>query len=455
MAGQVFYIYDLKTIRRLFLAIKSNDRWNFGYPGWSKLTSVRIPNTVLEKMLGLFAFLRFFELDVRRSSPCHFIFSSLDYLRIRFILRGIPPTSVSIIISYLNLMIATRRVVRLYKMRNILRWSKLVGAMSSMVVFPTFVHTLAFPSALAEMRKSSFVARTPQVSMSARSSSEAETIDSSDCQWSDILPHEQGSHNSAKVVVPSEVSSYDPFLSENIANLFQSTVLACKESGKSSMWVHVPMTRSSVIEKGKLFELGFRFHHAEDSVSVLNLWLKDSESKVPNFSTHNVGVGAFVVNSRNEVLCVRELRKNYMPWKTPTGLSELGEPIEEAAIREVLEETGIRTTFHSVLGFRQTHGMAHGRSDMYFVCRLDPVEEKDEEGNVIIPEPCAQECEIESAEWIPFEDYKRMVDGRDGQQGHPMMSHVVQAYESGWLIEKTVVQSVVPGRKLNAVFFPR
>lgn len=332
---------------------------------------------------------------------------------------------------------------------------QLVGVISSLVKFPAFVHTFALPSTLREVRRSASLVKTPHCTMSSRASSEAETADVRESQWGDILPYETGSHNSAKVIVPTEVPSDDPFLSEDIANLFQSTVVACKLNGKSSMWIHVPMSRSSVIEAGKLFELGFRFHHAVDDVSVLNLWLSDSESKVPNFSTHNVGVGAFVVNSRNDVLCVRELRKNYMPWKTPTGISDLGESIQDAAIREVFEETGIRTTFHSVLGFRQTHGMAHGRSDLYFVCQLDPIEEQDENGNAIIPEPCAQACEIETAEWVPFEEYKRMVDGEGGQQGHPMMSHIVHAYETGRSIEKKVVNSVVPGRKPNDVFFPR
>lgn len=340
-------------------------------------------------------------------------------------------------------------------MRSLHRWKNVIGAMSSMVIFPRYVHTFAFHSALAESRKCSFTLRTHRVAMTAQFSSETESIDSCGSEWTDILPCEPGSHNSAKIVVPSEAYNEDPFLSDNVADLFQSTVLACKESGKSSIWVYVPMARSCVIEKGKLFDLGFRYHHAMDDVCALNLWLKNSESKVPSFSTHNVGVGAFVVNSRNEVLCVRELRKNYMPWKTPTGLSDLGEHIEEAAIREVLEETGIRTRFHSVLGFRQTHGMAHGRSDMYFVCRLDPIEESDEEGNPIIPEPCAQECEIETAEWIPFEEYKRMVMGENGEKGHPMMAHVVHAYESGRMIEKMEVESVVPGRDPNSIFLPR
>ena len=94
------------------------------------------------------------------------------------------------------------------------------------------------------------------------------------------------------------------------------------------------MERASLIQDMK--EFGLRFHHAFDETAVLSIWLlQDSESKIPEFATHNVGVGAVVVNSRDEILLVRELRKNYTPWKTPTGLTELGEQLDEAATREV------------------------------------------------------------------------------------------------------------------------
>ena len=159
-----------------------------------------------------------------------------------------------------------------------------------------------------------------------------------------------------------------------------------------------------------------------------------------------------VINSKNEILCVRELRKNYLPWKTPTGLTELGESLDEAAIREVKEETGIPTTFHSLLSFRQTHGLAHGRSDMFFVCRLDPVETVDDAGKKVIPQPVAQECEIESAAWVPYKEYRDMV--MHPEHGHPMMQHVLRVLEARHKIEKTVVGSVVPGRKPNDVYFP-
>lgn len=173
---------------------------------------------------------------------------------------------------------------------------------------------------------------------------------------------------------------------------------------------------------------------------------------MPEFATHNVGVGAVVVNSRDEILCVRELRKNYMPWKTPTGMANLGEQIDEAAVREVFEETCIRTKFHSILSFRHTHGVAHGRSDLFFVCRLDPIEELDKDGNLVIPSPTAQACEIESADWIPLTEYRAMINNKD--HGHPMMQHVIALYDAGKHIEKKMVKSVIPGRRHNAMYYP-
>ena len=58
---------------------------------------------------------------------------------------------------------------------------------------------------------------------------------------------------------------------------------------RSSVWLEVPISRSSVISEAAKF--GFRFHHAEGSSSVLCLWLrKNMQSKIPLFASHQVGV---------------------------------------------------------------------------------------------------------------------------------------------------------------------
>lgn len=57
-------------------------------------------------------------------------------------------------------------------------------------------------------------------------------------------------------------------------------------------------------------------------------------------------------------------------WKLPTGLLTLGEDIPAGAAREVFEETGIKTTFETVLAIRQSHRHLFDRSDLFFVCAM-------------------------------------------------------------------------------------
>lgn len=60
--------------------------------------------------------------------------------------------------------------------------------------------------------------------------------------------------------------------------------------------------------------IGFRLHHSEPEYAVLNHWLKPgTESKVPPFATHLVGVAGFVVNKEKEVLLVKEGSKVRFP----------------------------------------------------------------------------------------------------------------------------------------------
>ena len=154
-----------------------------------------------------------------------------------------------------------------------------------------------------------------------------------------------------------------------------------------------------------------------------------------------------MVNSKNEILCVRELRKNYLKWKIPGGLSELGEHLDQAAIREVREETGILTKFDSVLAVRHTHGLQFNRSDLYFICRLSPIEIEDSTGDVIIPEPVPQEGEIAAASWVQMDEYRDMVE-----KDHPTMRHILKLYDGMAEIERTVHKSVVPGRDPSPIY---
>lgn len=259
-----------------------------------------------------------------------------------------------------------------------------------------------------------------------------------------LLPLQDASHNSVKVVITPDFSR------ANFRERLSRTLDSCRSQSKTSLWIEVDMSCASLIEE--MQEFGFIYHHAQGTTASLNVWLDASTTnKIPEFATHHVGVGALVVNSNNAILLVRELRNNLRPWKLPGGLSDLEEDLPVAACREVLEETGIECTFKSIVSFRHSHGLSHGRSDLYFVCRLEPVEEVDDGGNVVIPEPIPCQEEIEAAAWVPMEEYRAMIHGKDG---HPMMQHVMKLYDQDHDIQQTVIQSIVPGRKPSPIYHP-
>jgi len=273
-------------------------------------------------------------------------------------------------------------------------------------------------------------------------------------QRKELLSYIASPHNSATIIIPTDDEDGDStFRQEEFSSLLVNTVRNLRELEKSSVWVEVPMSKAGLIEDIEALDLGFEFHHAEGKTVKLNAWLReDIVSKVPEYATHHVGVGAVVINSRDEILCIRELRKNYHPWKIPTGLAELGESIHDAAEREVLEETGITATCQDILSFRHTHAMANGRSDLFFICRLIPKE--DDNGNVKTPIP--QACEIAEAKWLPLSDYRDMVDGyTEESNGHPVMTFVMNhIFDEGMRISMKEVNSVVPGRRPTPLYFP-
>jgi 8-oxo-dGTP pyrophosphatase MutT (NUDIX family) len=82
-------------------------------------------------------------------------------------------------------------------------------------------------------------------------------------------------------------------------------------------------------------------------------------------------------------------------YKLPGGALHPGEHIAAAVTREIREETGVETRFRSLVCFRHWHGYRDGKSDIYFVCRLDPL------SRVLT----RQDNEIEECRWMPVDEY--------------------------------------------------
>lgn len=171
-----------------------------------------------------------------------------------------------------------------------------------------------------------------------------------------------------------------------------------KKRGVRGAWLRVP--KALVALAAPAVRLGFDFHHAQAGYVMLTNWLPGGQSSLPAYPHHQFGVGGMVLDkSGSRVLCIQERAgmtagmKDF--WKLPGGLVDPQEDLCDAAVREVLEETGVKTVFDCVATIRETHSGPFGCTDLYAVCvlRLDDSYADD------VPEPKPQEKEIAAAEW--------------------------------------------------------
>lgn len=113
--------------------------------------------------------------------------------------------------------------------------------------------------------------------------------------------------------------------------LLMLTVVAKMLQGKKGVWIKLPKELVNLVESAvkvsrvifvifvsanrdidyfclilsfRLFVLrqeGFRYHHAEKNYLMLVYWIPDTPDTIPANATHRVGIGAVVINERNEV----------------------------------------------------------------------------------------------------------------------------------------------------------
>ncbi|KAK8952658.1 Nudix hydrolase 8 [Platanthera guangdongensis] len=184
----------------------------------------------------------------------------------------------------------------------------------------------------------------------------------------------------------------------------QSSLFSWKLEGKKGVWLKILEQQAGLVPIA--LKQGFSYHHAEIGYVMLTYWIPDEPCVLPSTSTHQIGVGAFVMNENKEVLVVIEkkcpLRCSGM-WKLPTGLINNSEETFNGAIREVKEETGIETAFLEVVAFRHAHQVAFDKSDLFFVCMLKP----------LTLEINIDESEIEEAKWMALEEFLGLPFHRD------------------------------------------
>ncbi|XP_052202239.1 nudix hydrolase 2 isoform X2 [Diospyros lotus] len=188
----------------------------------------------------------------------------------------------------------------------------------------------------------------------------------------------------------------DPMDAALFVPLLRASVAHWQQQGKKGVWIKLPVELVNLVEPA--VKEGFYFHHAEPKYLMLVNWIPKTTNTIPANASHRVGIGAFVMNEKKEVLVVQEKSGRFRGmgvWKFPTGVVDAGEDICDAAVREVKEETGIDTKFVEILAFRQSHKSFFEKSDLFFACLLQPLSFHIQK----------QEAEIEAAQWMPFEEY--------------------------------------------------
>lgn len=170
------------------------------------------------------------------------------------------------------------------------------------------------------------------------------------------------------------------------------------------VWFRINLRSAALVPV--LAQNGFDFHHARDGFCMMVRWIYTAETpNIPPYAHHMVGVGGLVINARDQILAVSE-QQAIVPgaWKLPGGYVELAENLVEAGQREVLEETGIRTRFESLVSIRHAHGANFACSDLYVVLALRTIDdEEDKSAETTTIQRCQRE--IADARWMEFDEY--------------------------------------------------
>ncbi|KAI4321720.1 hypothetical protein MLD38_035068 [Melastoma candidum] len=181
---------------------------------------------------------------------------------------------------------------------------------------------------------------------------------------------------------------------ETFAVLLRNSLSMWNRQGKQGVWIKFPKGLENLHDIAA--REGLECHHAERDYLMMINWIPMTPSTLPGNATHRVTIGAIVLNDRREVLVVQEKKGKFRGiWKIPTGTANAGEGIEDAAKREVKEETGIDTEFSDILSFKVLPSAFFRWTEMTFFCAMRPTSFDIQ----------TQESEIDAAEWMPVDAF--------------------------------------------------
>ncbi|MFT5258763.1 MAG: 8-oxo-dGTP diphosphatase [Saprospiraceae bacterium] len=186
--------------------------------------------------------------------------------------------------------------------------------------------------------------------------------------------------------LPTDLTSFESRLTDSISYWAQQQFKV--------IWLPIKPAFSSYISCA--LQQGFNYHHTDNNTLMMTKRLQ-SAALIPPYATHTIGAGAVVINEGKLLAVVErsnaETKPNY--FKLPGGMLDRGEHIADGAMREVFEETGIQTQFEGVVCFRHYHVGQFRTSNIYAVCRLEPLS-----FDIVM-----DEIELCKAQWLCLDEY--------------------------------------------------